>query len=223
MKRVLLFGLLGFILILTGCHRDEKQAIDIYQKMEKSASLETEFADDLKRLETNGKKAQAVYNKLIKLNINDTDAIKQKINDANTYTEKQQQLLKEARQSFQKAYKQSAMIRKNVKKIKDKEQKKQATKLITLMKDRKKLIGNFFDDYQEQLELQQKVYQQLENGKFSANELDKHINEINKQNEDMEKLIQQFNQSTKKYNEAENDYYQLAQLNQKDMEHTADK
>ena len=77
------------------------------------------------------------------------------------------------------------------------------------MNERKKLIDTFFEEYHENLELQNTFYRHLEDEKFSIENLDKQINDINKRSQDMGEIIQQFNQYTKQYIEVENDYYQM--------------
>ena len=177
--------------------------------MEKSAEFENNFAANQTDLYETRKNAQLVYIDLISLDINDKDIINQKIDKANTYTKKQQKLLEEAEENFQKAYKKSVTIEKNIKKIKDEDQKNQASKLITIMNERKELIDTFFEDYRENLELQNTFYRHLEDEKFSFENLDEQINDINKRSQDMGEIIQQFNQYTQQYIEVENDYYQM--------------
>ena len=77
------------------------------------------------------------------------------------------------------------------------------------MNERKKLIDTFFEDYHENLELQNTFYRHLEDEKFSIENLDEQINDINKRSQDMGEIIQQFNQYTKQYIEVENEYYQM--------------
>ena len=103
----------------------------------------------------------------------------------------------------------SASIDENIKKIKDKDQKKQAEKLITIMNERKKLIDSFFEHYDKNLTLQNSFYRQLEDGKYSLVKLNEQINEINKLSADMGEIIQQFNQYTEQYVKVENEYYQM--------------
>lgn len=200
---------LSFTIFLSGYQSDEKQAAKIHKIIEKSAEFENDFVANLTVLYETKKNAQLVYNDLISLDINDKDVINQKIDKANTYTEKQQKLLEEAEENFQKAYKMSVTIEKNINKIKDEDQKNQALELITIMNERKKLIDTFFEDYHEKLELQKIFYGHLEGGKFSFENLNEQINHINERSQDMGEIIQQFNQYTKQYMEVENDYYQM--------------
>jgi hypothetical protein len=210
LNRLLAFAIvLSFVVFLTGCHSDEKQAAKIHKIMEESAEFENNFAANQTDLYETRKNAQLVYIDLISLDINDKDIINQKIDKANTYTKKQQKLLEEAEENFQNAYKKSATIEKNIKKIKDEDQKNQASKLITIMNERKELIDTFFEEYRENLELQNTFYRHLEDEKFSFENLDEQINDINKRSQDMGEIIQQFNQYTQQYIKVENDYYQM--------------
>ena len=209
MNRLALTIVLSFIVFLTGCHSDKKQVAKIHEIMEESAEFENQFVSNQTALDETRKNAQLIYVELIRLDINDKDIINQKIDKANTYTKKQQKLLEKAEENFQKAYMKSATIEKNINKIKDEKQKNQASKLLTIMNERKKLIDTFFEEYHENLELQNTFYRHLEDEKYSIENLDKQINDINKRSQDMGEIIQQFNQYTKQYIEVANDYYQM--------------
>lgn len=210
MNRLIVFVIfVCFVSFLTGCSSDEKQATNIHKIMEKSAEFEKDFAANQRDLYETRKNAQLVYNDLISLDINDKDTIAQKIEEGNTYMMKQQGLLEKAEESFQKAYKESITIQENIKKIKDEEQKKQASKLTTIMNERKKLIEAFFKDYHENLEIQNTLYESIGDGNFNFTILDEQIDNINEHSQEMEEMIQQFNQYTKQFIEAKNDYYQM--------------
>lgn len=177
--------------------------------MEESAEFENDFAANQTDLNKMRKNEQLVYDDLISLNINDKDILIQKIDEAHTFTKKQEKLLEEAKENFQKAYKKSATIEKHIKMIKEEEQKNQASKLITIMNERKKWIDTFFENYHENLELQNTFYQHLEDENLNFEDLNGLINDINKRSQDMGEIIKQFNQYTKQYIEVENDFYQM--------------
>ena len=210
MKRLRTFAIVFSIAVfLTGCRSDEKHAADIHKTMDESAQIENDFYVNLTNLSEMRQNAQLIYLDLIKLDINNQDIIKQKIDKAKTYSQKQGQLLEEATKNFEKAYMKSTSIDKSIKKIKDKDQKKQAEKLITIMNERKKLIDSFFEHYDKNLTLQNSFYGHLEDGKYSLVKLNEQINEINKLSGDMGEIIEQFNQYTEQYVKVENEYYQM--------------
>lgn len=210
MKRLRTFAIVFSIAVfLTGCRSDEKHAADIHKIMDESAQFENDFYINLTDLSQTRQNAQLIYLDLIKLDIKNQNIIKQKIDKAKTYSQKQEQLLEEATENFEKAYMKSASIAENIKKIEDKDQKMQAEKLITIMNERKKLIDSFFDHYHKNLTLQNSFYRQLEDEKYSLVNLNEQINEINKLSGAMGEIIQQFNQYTEQYVKVENDFYEM--------------
>jgi len=111
LKRLRTFAIVFSIAIfLTGCRSDEKHAADIQKIMDESAQFENDFYVNLTNLSQTRQNAQLIYLDLIKLDINNGDIIKQKIEKAKTYSQKQEQLLEEATENFEKAYMKSASI-----------------------------------------------------------------------------------------------------------------
>ncbi|REB08750.1 hypothetical protein DVB69_06390 [Sporosarcina sp. BI001-red] len=211
MNRIVGFVMIiGLFSLLTGCQSDKKQAAEIHTKIEESATFEKEFVADQKDLVKSREKVQAVYQDIIALNSTDTNAIKQTLSDHEMSTEKQQ--LNEAEKNFQSAYQKLMSIDENIELIKDKDQKKKATKLTTLMNTRKKSMETFFNTYRDQMKTQNTFFQNLEQGNFELDTLEDEIHHINEDSEKMEKVIKQFNQDTKRYNEVENDYFGMAGL-----------
>lgn len=199
------------IIFLAGCHSDEKQAAKIQEKMVDSTSYEAAFASNQADLNEYKVKEQTSYNDLIDLDIQDEDVIRQKSDNANTYLEIQEELIDEAKKNFQKAYEKSASIKKDVKEIKDKGQKKQALNLLNTMSERKELIDTFFDDYRDQLKRFINFYDLLEDDDLSVDNLDNQIKEINEHSHDLEDVIELFNQSTIQYSKLEEDYYKMVE------------
>jgi len=201
--------MISMIVILNGCQSDQQQAAKIQKIVEKSVEFENNFAANQKELNKIRKNAQLLYNDLIHLDINDKDKINQKIEEGHTYTKKQQQLVEEAKENFQKAYQMSSKIEKHIKKIKDENQKNQATKLLTIMNERKKWIESFFANYLKNLNVQNTFYQQFEEENVNLESLNEQITEINQRTQDMGESIKKYNQSTKQYIEVERDYFQM--------------
>nr|WP_231889877.1 YkyA family protein [Oceanobacillus sp. Castelsardo] len=71
------------------------------------------------------------------------------------------------------------------------------------------MIEAFFKDYHENLEIQNTLYESIGDGNFNFTILDEQIDNINEHSQEMEEMIQQFNQYTKQFIEAKNDYYQM--------------
>lgn len=210
MKRILAFAVIvSFIFLLTGCPSDEKRAAKIHGKIEESATFENDFVDNQTELYEIRGKARQVYDDLIHLSINDADMISQKIDEAATYREEQEKLLRQSQESFQKAYDKSTEIERNVQKIKDENQKGVALELIRLMNNRKELIDIFFENYRKYLELQSTFYGHIEKEEYGFDSLDEQINDIYESSKEIGEIFQQFNEFTEQYMDKKNDYYQM--------------
>ncbi|VDG98099.1 Putative cell-wall binding lipoprotein [Lysinibacillus sphaericus] len=211
MKRVVfLVMILGLFTFLSGCQSDHKQASEIHGKMEESASFEEKFVENQKELDINRKRVQEIYHDVLSLDSNDTDSIKQRVGDHEISKEKQQ--LNEAEENFQTAFSKLMSIDENIELIKDADQKKQATKLMTLMNNRKKLMEKFFDTYRDQLNSQTTFFGNLEQGKFELNTLEDEIDAINEDSIHMSEVVEQINQVTEQYNKVMNDYFKMADI-----------
>ena len=209
MKRIRAFAIVvSFVIFLFGC-QSNKQADKIHKILEESTAFEKHFTTNLTDLFQTRENAQSVYMELIHLDINDKNNISEKIDHAYTFMDEQQKLLEEAQESFQKAYGKAATIEKRIKKIKDDDHKNEASKLITIMNERKKLIDTFFEDYHKNLQLQNAFYGQLKEETYNLETFNELIHESNERSRSMEEMIEQFNQYTEQYIKAEKDFYQM--------------
>lgn len=202
--------------LIAGCHSDAEQSVEIQSKMANAISHEEDFRANYDDLKTYREKEQSIYHDIIKSDIQDNDdSIQQKLDNAAAYLNKQKDLINKAREHFQDAYEQVLTIEKNIEKIEDEKQKKQATKILTVMKDRRDQMASFFDNYQDQLQRLGRFYDQLQHqdDPFHIEELEKEIQTINDHNHDMKDTIQQFNQKTGVYNETKKNYYKMAKDN----------
>ncbi|MDW0110687.1 YkyA family protein [Sporosarcina aquimarina] len=211
MKKVMFLAILaGLLSVLAGCQSDQEQATEIHTKVEESASLEDKFTANQKDLASSRKKVNESYQKVLSLENNDAETIKQTLNDLEISTESKK--LDEARENFQNAYATLMSIDENIKLIKDKDEKKTATKIMTLMKDRKKLMDSYFELYQKQLDSQSKLFENLEQGNFELAALEEQVKTINDESQKMVDVVEHVNQVTEEYNEVKSEYFDMAGL-----------
>ncbi|WOV84926.1 YkyA family protein [Sporosarcina jeotgali] len=211
MKRIGFFVMIASLFtVLTGCQTDKKEAAEIHKKIEDSAVLEEKFAENQKELAASRKKVNESNQKILGLKSTEAAAIKQTINNQEISTERRE--LDEAQENFQNAYAALMTIDENIKLIKDKDEKKLATNVMTLMKDRKKLMDSYFDIYQMQLNSQSKFFDNLEQGNFQLDTLEEQVETINDESKKMHDVAEQVNQVTKNYNEVKSKYFEMAGL-----------
>lgn len=203
------------VLQLTACQNEKKQAETIYNQLETSARAEKTFADQERQLVKATQEEQTLYNKIIDSDIDRKNEVKDNIDKALKTNSKRVQYLNEAKKSFDQAYQTVETTKERVKKIKNAEQKKEATRIIQLMRKRHQIFDRYYQDYLEALALSKKLYDQLDKKDIKASELDELISKINKKTSGLKQQEDQFNQNTKSYNQAKSHYYQVAQLKTK--------
>lgn len=210
-----------FVFVLTGCNHDEKLAGNIYTSLEKSAQMEKDFGDKQQDLQEADQNEQAIYDKIMALDIDQSDQIKQHIKNAQKCNVKQQQLLEEIKLSFDKSYEVALTIKSNVEEIKDSKQKNRATKVVQLMETRYDLFQSYYNQYEVAIKQDIHLYEQLQDEEMKTTDLDQQINEINQSYSDLKQEEQQFNDYTKRYNKKKAQYYQNASLDEKQIKQKA--
>jgi ABC-type transporter Mla subunit MlaD len=199
-------------LLLSGCHHDQKQAENIYTNLEKAADLEKTFADHQQTLNKAEKEEQTIYHKIMDLDMDHVDQLKEYIKSALEKNKEQSDLLNELNAGLDKAYELSLSVQSSIKKIKDKEQQSLAGEASELLTRRYELFEDYYDQYMDVLKVSGQFYEDLKKKDRDANALDKQINKINEQYSKMEKQQEQFNHITEQYNETKVQYYRSAGL-----------
>lgn len=193
-----------------GCS-DGKQATVIQAAIEESVTFENEFTANQEKLFEVEEEAQLLYTELLNLTIDDEASLNEALTEAKKLIDKQQGILEESEESFENAYEKESTIEEYVEKIKDEQQKSQASTLLEVIDNRKELVDSYIEMYEGSLEVQHAFYDEFQEDHLRLDRMDAQIIEINQYSEEMEEMIEQFNQSTEQYIQAKNEYDQ--QLN----------
>src|SRR5699024_6477102 len=109
-----------------GCS-DGKQATVIQAAIEESVTFENEFTANQEKLFEVEEEAQLLYTELLNLTIDDEASLNEALTEAKKLIDKQQGILEESEESFENAYEKESTIEEYVEKIKDEQQKSQAS------------------------------------------------------------------------------------------------
>lgn len=198
--------MISLIFFLSGCSLD-KQVIQ--NVLEDSAELEKSFVTNLKQLSEARENARYIYQGLLDFHINEKKKINEKISEAISSAEQQQQLLEEAESNFQELYNKLATIEDVSQKLEGKKLKKETSKLVRRIEERKQLMEAFFENYQEQIQFQLKLYEDIKSGKVDLTNLTEKTNGINKNSLEMGEIIEKYNQSTEQFHDVKKNILQI--------------
>ncbi|MBM7600823.1 chromosome segregation ATPase [Virgibacillus halotolerans] len=201
-----------FLILLSGCHHDQKQAENIYTDLEKAADQEKVFADKQQALKETGEEEQTIYQKIMDIDTDHVEQLKQHIGAAQKNNEQQKQLLEEIDAGLNDAYQLSLPTKKVAEEIRDTEQQKLAIETVELMDKRYELFESYYKDFEDSLKESKEFYGQLQKEDRDTEALDKQIKKINKRYRKMEEQQDEFNRCTEQYNETKSKYYQAAGL-----------
>lgn len=201
-----------FLILLSGCHHDQKQAEDIYTDLEKAADQEKVFADKQQALEEIDEEDQTIYHKIMDIDTDHVKQLKHHIEAAQKNNEQQKQLLDEMYAGLNHAYKLALPTKKTAEKIKDTEQQKLAIETIELTEKRYELFESYYQQYEDSLKETDQFYGQLQKEDRDTAALDKQIKKVNKLYSKMEEQQDEFNRCTEQYNDTKSKYYQAAGL-----------
>lgn len=205
-------GCIFLTILLTGCNHDEKYAANIYNHLEQAAKLESAFAKKQEVLRQSNEKEQKTYREVLDRSITEEDQITGGIKSAKKENQLQEELLRQAKQEFDKAFDSLADVRTNIDHIKDKKQKEAAAKILDLAKQRNQKLEAYYQEYAHSIKISDRLYEDMLENDFSADKLDSQIKKLNQQYKNMQNEATAFNKATKNYNQAKSSYYQLANL-----------
>lgn len=203
--------LFGCLVLLASCQTDDKTAIKVQEKMEKSAVYEADFHENQEDLEKYREKEEETYKGLIDSDIQNHEDIATKTEEGKEDLKKQQNLLKEGKKNFQQAYEEAFTIQDYIEKIQDAEQQAEASSILDILEERNDEIKDYFDIYHKQVNLLDDFYEEIEKEDIPIDKMEGKIDEINDNTEDIEKHIHAFNEATDAYNQQEATYYETVE------------
>ncbi|MCR2820872.1 YkyA family protein [Lederbergia panacisoli] len=196
--------------ILSACSSTEK---NIYQTLEETAAKEADFEkqqEPLKRLETNEKD---IFDQIMDLGMKEFDQISKLADEALAILDQREEHMKKEKQSLEESKKEFQLASEEFDKIKDDKLKKQADELQELMNSRYESYDKLFSSYMNGLAEDRKIYEMIKNEDLKIEELQAQIEASNEAYDSVYEANNQFNEQTKKFNEAKLKFYKDSGLN----------
>ena len=195
--------------LLAGCWWEDP-VDSLHAAFEKVVDLEKPFQKEQKSLKSLEQTESKLYDKMMKLNMDDFAQVVENTEKALTSADKRERHLKSEKESIDKAKKEFEAHKASVEKIDDQKVRKKAESAASYMEKRYLAYDNLYKSYQNALGLDKELYKLLQNKGAGLNELEAQLNKINKSYDEVLKQNERFNTYTTDYNKAKKDFYRAA-------------
>jgi DNA repair exonuclease SbcCD ATPase subunit len=200
----------SFAFALVGCSMGDKPSEQIYNHLEEAAVLEEGFETQQHPLVEAEKKEQQLYEEIISLSMKKIEKIISLSKEATASAEERKKLIKEEKKSLEKAYKEFAEIESVIDDIEETELKKKAEDIYKTMEQRYTVYQELYNSYTKSTELDIELYKMLQNKELTPEDLQKQIDEINESYETINEKKEDFNKLTEQYNAFKKEFYIVA-------------
>ena len=123
-----------------------------------------------------------------------------------------EKILKNEKDSLEKAQQETKLIQSYINKIEDKKLQKQAKQVEESYRNRYEAFQKMNKKYTESLTLEKELYEELKDRETKLKEIGERVKAINTLYDETEKEKEKFNQYTKRYNEGKLAFYKEAKI-----------
>lgn len=211
MNRII-FSIFAISFLLTGCVSKEETTERMYQALEKVVEAEKTFEEQQEPLVKLEKQEKEIYNQIMALGMKQHDEIVTLSDEALSIIDKRRELLQKEIDSINASkteFKQAEEIKDE---IDDTEQKKKASELLEIMRNRYKVHNRLAKEYTSALESDKELYLMLKDESVSYEKLEEHVTKLNTIYQKVYDANEEFNELTAQYNEKKLEFYEEAGL-----------
>lgn len=205
---VVLFILLG----LQACSQKTTPEENLYTILESVVTLEDAFEEQQAPLVTLEEKEKALYDQIISLGMKEYDQIVTLSNEALSLVKEREERIHKEKESIEASREHFKKSLSNIDKLEDESLKKEAKGLYTLMEKRYQAYDELYKHYTTAIEYDRELYQMFQKEDITLDMLETQIEKINQTYEKVMEDNNQFNEYTKKYNQAKLTFYKHSGL-----------
>ena len=202
--------LVMLVLIISACSSAEE---DVYKALEQVVVKEEEFEQEQKPLTELEEKEQAIFEKIMELNIDDLEEITKLADEALENLSERENILESEKEAMEKSIEQFKKAEEKMKSVKDENLKKQSTEIAKTMNERYESYDDIYKSYKEGIAENKKIYELLKQEDLKLEDLEKQIDTANESSATVIATNEKFNELTEKFNEEKLEFYKAAKLN----------
>jgi hypothetical protein len=184
----------------------------MYQALENVVEAEKVFEEQQEPLIELEEQEKEIYNKIMALGMKQHDEIVKLSDEALSIIDKRREHLQKEVDSINAAKTKFNQAEEIKNEIDDPEQKKKATELLEIMKNRYKVHSQLTKEYSSALDSDKELYHMLKYQSISYEKLEDHIKNLNNIYQKVYDKNEEFNELTALYNKKKLEFYQEAGL-----------
>lgn len=205
--------------LLSGCF-DGNTEENLFVAFENVAKQEKSLFEDTKKLETLEKQEQELYTQIITEGKENNETVAQKIDQAVSNLHEREKILKDEKETLEKAQNKTKLVQSNIEKIEDKKIQKHAKKVAEAYKNRYEAFLEMYKCSVKLITVEKGLYAKLKVKETNLIEISEKVKEVNKLTEEMNKKKEKFNRYTKEYNEEKLALYKKTKIKIKEQDKT---
>lgn len=209
-KSIILFLISTLFLVACSGESVEEQ---MYQHMEESVRLESEFVAQQEPLSELERKEQEIYQEISELSVEEFDQIKELADLAIESIEQRKELIEAELSSIENSKKEFDKIKPLVEDLDDEELKTAAIDLLDMMEERYQAYLTLHEAYQTSLNYDTELYELLKKEDLEEPEFTEQIEKVNGQYQVIIDSNGAFNDATESFNSMKREFYNLTDLN----------
>lgn len=209
-KSIILFLISTLFLVACTGESVEEQ---MYQHMEESVRLESEFVAQQEPLSELERKEQEIYQEISELSVEEFDQIKELADLAIESIEQRKELIEAELSSIENSKKEFDKIKPLVEDLDDEELKTAAIDLLDMMEERYQAYLTLNEAYQTSLDYDTELYELLKKEDLEEPEFTEQIEKVNEQYQAIIDSNGAFNDATESFNSMKREFYNLTDLN----------
>ncbi|PXW92639.1 putative cell-wall binding lipoprotein [Streptohalobacillus salinus] len=199
-------------MFLFACSGENTQE-DMYEHMEESVQLETEFVEQQQSIKTLEEEEQAIYQEIKDLGIDQYEEITALADEAIASIESRRELTETERESIEASKEEFDNIIPLIDDLEDETLQTRANEMVDAMENRYNAFIALNDAYQTSLDYDSELYQLLKDEELEEEAFTEQVEKVNAQYQVVIEENQAFNDATDQFNEAKRAFYDASDLN----------
>ncbi|WP_419888598.1 YkyA family protein [Neobacillus niacini] len=211
MNRII-FSIFAISFLLIGCVSKEETTERMYRALENVVKAEEVFEEQQEPLVKLEKKEKEIYDRIMELGMKQHDELVKLADEALSIIEQRRDHLQKEIDSINDSKIEFKQVEDIKNEIDDTEQKKKASELIEIMRNRYKVHNQLAKEYRSALENDKELYLMLKNESVSYEQLEEHVTNLNTIYQLVYDANEKFNALTVQYNAKKLEFYKEAGL-----------